>query len=177
MKLLVDANCAWRIHEALEFAKRAEEYNLFWFEEPLAAKDFDNYRKLSEHTSTPLAGGESLQLLDDEIALIDRGGIAFSQPDACGCGGISMIMKLGHYVEAKHINIAPHGNQQCHVHLNCAMPNAAITEFYSTTVNEFAYSAYKYPVVINDDGTVSPSEEPGANLDINHDVLAPYRVG
>ena len=68
VKLLVDANCAWRIHEALEFAKRAEEYNLFWFEEPLAAKDFDNYRKLSEHTSTPLAGGESLMIFPEKNA-------------------------------------------------------------------------------------------------------------
>lgn len=177
IKLLVDANCAWRIHEALEFAKRTEQDNLFWFEEPLAPKDFDNFRKLSEHTSTPIAAGESLQLLDDEIALIDRGGVAFTQPDAGGCGGVSMVMKLGHYAEAKHINIAPHGNQQVHVHLNCALNNAAITEFYSTTFNQFAYSAYKFPVQINSDGTVSPSEEPGANFDINHEVLDPYRIG
>ena len=177
VKLLVDANCAWRIHEALEFAKRTEEYNLFWFEEPLAPKDFDNFRFLAEHTCTPIAAGESLQLLDDEIALIDRGGIAFTQPDAGGCGGVSMVMKLGAYAEAKHINIAPHGNQQVHVHLNCAMTNAAITEFYSTTFNHLAYTAYKYPVQINADGTVSPNEAPGASFDINREVLEPYRIG
>ena len=177
IKLLVDANCAWRIHEALEFAKRTEEDNLFWFEEPLAPKDFDNFKKLSEHTSTPIAAGESLRLYDDQISLIDRGGVSFIQPDGGGCGGVSMIMKLGHYAEAKHINIAPHGNQQVHVHLNCALNNAEITEFYSTTFNQFAYTAYKYPVRINEDGTVSPSEEPGANFDINREVLEPYRVG
>ena len=176
IKLLVDANCAWRIHEALEFAKRTEEDNLYWFEEPLAPKDFDHFKTLSEHTSTPIAAGESLQMLDDEVALIDRGGISFSQPDAGGCGGISMVMKLGQYAEARHINIAPHGNQQVHVHLNCALNNAAITEFYSTTFNQFAYSAYQYPVRINQDGTVSPSEEPGANFDINREILEPYRV-
>lgn len=177
VKLLVDANCAWRIHEALEFAKRTEEDNLFWLEEPLDCKDFDHFAKLAQHTSTPLAAGESLQMLDDEVALIDRGGISFVQPDAGGCGGISMIMKLGHYAEAKHINIAPHGNQQVHVHLNCALNNAAITEFYSTTFNQFAYSAYINPVQINADGTVSPSEAPGANFELNHKIMDPYRVG
>lgn len=63
VKLLVDANCAWRIHEALEFVKQTEEDNLFWFEEPLAPKDFTNFKILSEHTCTPIAAGESLQLL------------------------------------------------------------------------------------------------------------------
>ena len=176
-KLLVDANCAWRIHEALEFARRTEEYNLFWFEEPLAPKDFHNFKVLAEHTTTPIAAGESLQLLDDEVSLIDQGGVSFIQPDAGGCGGITMVMKLGAYAEAKHINIAPHGNQQVHVHLNCAMNNAEITEFYSTTFNQFAYTAYKNPVIINEDGTVSPSEAPGASFDINREVLEPYRVG
>ena len=40
----------------------------------------------------------------------------------------------------------------------------------------FSYTVYKYPVQINSDGTVSPSEAPGANFDINEEVLAPYRV-
>ena len=176
-KLLVDANCGWKINEALEFAKRTEEDMLYWFEEPLAAKDFDGFRTLAAHTSTPLAAGESLELLDDEVALIDTGAIAFTQPDAGLCGGVSLVMKIGHYAEAKHINVAPHGNQQVHIHLNCALQNARITEFYSTTFNHLAYTAYKYPVIINSDGTVSPSEEPGANFDINREVLEPYRVG
>ena len=176
-KLLVDANCGWKINEALEFAKRTEEDMLYWFEEPLAAKDFDGFRTLAAHTSTPLAAGESLDFLDDQIALIDSGAVSFIQPDAGINGGVSLVMKVGTYAEAKHINVAPHGNQQVHVHLNCALQNARITEFYSTTFDHLAYTAYKYPVIINSDGTVSPSEEPGANFDINREVLEPYRVG
>ena len=177
IKLLVDANCAWRINDALEFAKRTEEDNLYWFEEPLAAKDYDGFKFLGEHTCTPIAAGESLRLYDDEIALIDRGKVAFIQPDAGICGGVTLVMKLGNYAEAKHINVAPHGSQQIHVHLNCALNNAVITEFYTTTFNHLAFDAFKYPVVINEDGTVSPSEEPGANFDINREVLEPYRIG
>ncbi len=176
-KLLVDCNCAWKINEALEFVDLVERDRLYWFEEPLAPKDFAGFRTLAAHTNIPLAAGESLHLLDDQVALIDTGAIAFSQPDAGGCGGVSLVMKLGNYCEAKHINIAPHGSQQVHVHLNCALNNAVITEFYSTTFNHLAYTAYKYPVQINADGTVSPSEAPGANFDINREVLEPYRVG
>ena len=46
-----------------------------------------------------------------------------------------------------------------------------------TALTTLTYTAYKYPVQINADGTVSPSEAPGANFDINREVLEPYRVG
>lgn len=147
IKLLVDANCAWRRNEALEFAKRTEEDNLYWFEEPLAAKDFDGFKILSEHTFTPIAAGESLELYDDEVSLIDKGKVSFIQPDAGLCGGVTLVMKLGNYAEAKHINIAPHGSQQVHIHLNCALNNAVITEFYSTTFNHLAYTAFKLSLI------------------------------
>ncbi|MBQ5580005.1 MAG: hypothetical protein IIT43_01945, partial [Clostridia bacterium] len=35
------------------------------------------------------------------------------------------------------------------------------------------YEAFKKPVVFNAYGTVSPSQAPGAGLDINFDVMAP----
>lgn len=176
VKLLVDANCAWKINEAMEFAKRVEGDMLYWFEEPLAAKDFDGFKRLSQITSVPLAAGESLQGIYEECALINTGALSFIQPDACLCGGVSQVMKIGSYADANNIYIAPHGLQQVHVHLNCAMPNAAITEFYSPTFDKLAYDAYKYPVLINEDGTISPPENPGASFDINREVLEPYRI-
>ena len=36
VKLMVDANCAYRYYEAIQFAKRIEAYDIFWFEEPVA---------------------------------------------------------------------------------------------------------------------------------------------
>ena len=32
--LMADANQAWQVHEAVEFARRVSEHGLFWFEEP-----------------------------------------------------------------------------------------------------------------------------------------------
>lgn len=176
VKLLVDANCAWQAHEAIEFAKRVEEDFPFWFEEPCAATDNEGFVKLHQHTSIPLAAGESLYGKYQHRDLLDTGAVSYIQPDAVLCGGITEVLKIGAYADAHHISIAPHGLQQVHVHLNCAMPNAAITEFYSPTFDKLAYDAYKYPVLINKDGTVSPPEHPGASFDINPEVLAPYRV-
>ena len=51
VKLLVDANCAYRSYEAIQFAKRIEDYDIFWFEEPVAPDDYEGHRKLAEKTT------------------------------------------------------------------------------------------------------------------------------
>ena len=59
VKLLVDANCAYRYYEAIQFARRIEEYDIFWFEEPVAPDDYEGHRRLAEATSIPIATGEN----------------------------------------------------------------------------------------------------------------------
>ena len=59
VKLLVDANCAYRYYEAIQLARRIEEYDIFWFEEPVAPDDYDGHRKLAQATSIPIATGEN----------------------------------------------------------------------------------------------------------------------
>ena len=58
VKLLVDANCAYRAYEAIQFAERIEAYDSFWFEEPVAPDDSEGMRKLVEKTCVPIATGE-----------------------------------------------------------------------------------------------------------------------
>ena len=59
VKLLVDANCAYRAYEAIQLARRIEEYDIFWFEEPVAPDDYEGHRKLAEATIIPIATGEN----------------------------------------------------------------------------------------------------------------------
>lgn len=66
--------------------------------------------------------------------------------------------------------------QQIHVHLDCAVPNVNFAEFYPPQYDAKVYEAFQNPVIFNADGTVSPSEAPGAGLDINRDALADFRV-
>jgi L-alanine-DL-glutamate epimerase-like enolase superfamily enzyme len=85
-------------------------------------------------------------------------------------------MKVAGMADAFGLDMSPHGQQQVHVHLDCAVPNATIAEFYPPQYDAKVYEAFKNPVVFNADGTVSPSQAPGAGLDINFDVMAPFRV-
>ncbi|MFN8515869.1 MAG: mandelate racemase/muconate lactonizing enzyme family protein [Chloroflexia bacterium] len=47
VQLLIDANCAYRHHQAIAPAKRVEEFDVYWFEKPVAPDDYDGHRKVA----------------------------------------------------------------------------------------------------------------------------------
>ncbi|MCQ2558276.1 MAG: mandelate racemase/muconate lactonizing enzyme family protein [Oscillospiraceae bacterium] len=175
-KLMVDANCAYKFYEAIEFAKRAEQFDLTWFEEPVEQDDYDGYKKIAAKTCIPLAAGENEATRFGYRDLINTQAISIMNPDAETMGGITEFMKIASMADANGLVLSPHGQQQVHVHLNCAVPNAIIAEFYPPQYDAKVYEAFKNPITLNADGTISPSEAPGTGLDINRDVLAAYRI-
>lgn len=176
VKLMLDANCAYRFFEAIEFAKRVEEYNPYWFEEPVDADDYDGYKKVAAKCMIPVAGGENEITRFGFRDLIATQAISILNPDAACLGGVTEYMKVAGMADANGLVMSPHGQQQLHIHLDCAVPNATIAEFYPPQYDAKVYEAFKNPVIMNDDGTVSPSQEPGLGLDINREILAPYRI-
>lgn len=176
VKLMVDANCAYKLYEAIQLAKRIEEYDPFWFEEPIAADDYDGHRRLAEATSVPIATGENEYTRYGFRDLIEQRAAAILNADAIICGGISEFMKIAHLAQAYDVDIAPHGPQEVHVHLVAALRNGLILEFYRDTVDPMWGQVYHHTLRLNDDGTVSPPDVPGIGIDPNLEALAPHRV-
>lgn len=175
-KLMLDANCSYRFFEAIEFGKMVEEYRPYWFEEPVDADDYDGYRKVAAKCNIPIAGGENEVTRFGFRDLLNTQAVSILNPDAACLGGVTEFMKVAAMADANGIVMSPHGQQQIHVHLDCAVPNAIIAEFYPPQYDAKVFEAFQNPVIFNTDGTVSPSEAPGAGLDINFDVMAPFRV-
>ena len=176
IKLMVDANCAYRCREAIQMAKRIEEYEPFWFEEPVAADDYEGHRKLSEATSIPSATGENEYTRYGFRDLIEHKSAAILNADAMICGGVSEWMKIAALAQAQDLDMAPHGSQIVHVHLVAAVQNGLILEYYRDSTDPMWAKMYKSTLMLNRDGTVSPPEVPGIGIDPNYEALAPYRV-
>lgn len=176
VKLMVDANCAYKVREALQLAKRMEEYDPFWFEEPIAADDYEGHRRLTEATTIPIATGENEYTRYGFRDLILRGGVPILNADAIICGGVTEFMKIAALAQAFDVEIAPHGPQEIHIHLVAALSNGLILEFYRDTVDPMWGKVYHHTLRLNEDGTVSPPDVPGIGIDPNYAALAPYRV-
>ena len=177
VKLLVDANCAYRYYQAIQFARRIEEYDIFWFEEPVAPDDYEGHRKLAEATSIPIATGENEYTRYGFRDLITHNAAAILNADAKVLGGVTEFMKVVALAQAHDLDIAPHGSQDIHVHLVAAISNGLILEFYRDSVDPMWGKMYHDTLRLNDDGTVSPPDVPGIGVDPNYEALQSYRVG
>jgi D-arabinonate dehydratase len=176
VKLLVDANCAYRYYEAIQLAKQIEEYDVFWFEEPVAADDYAGHRKIAVATTIPIATGENEYTRYGFRDLIAQDAVAILNADAKVLGGVTEFMKVVALAQAHDIDIAPHGSQDIHVHLVAAIANGLILEFYRDTVDPMWGKVYVETLRLNSDGTVSPPNVPGIGADPNYEALQEYRI-
>ena len=177
VKVMVDANCAYRAYEAIQLARRIEPYDIFWFEEPVAPDDMAGHRRLARATSIPIATGENEYTRYGFRDLIQHEAAAILNADALILGGVTEFMKVAYLAQAHDLDIAPHGPQQLHIHLVAAIANGLILEFYRDSVDPMWGQIYRHSLTINADGTVSPPAVPGIGLAPNYEALEPYRVG
>jgi L-alanine-DL-glutamate epimerase-like enolase superfamily enzyme len=177
IKLLLDANCAYRYYEAVQFARLVEEYDPFWFEEPVAPDDYEGLQKIAAKTIVPIATGENEYTRYGFRDLIQQKAVPILNADACILGGITEFMKVAALAQAYDLDIAPHGTQDVHVHLVAAISNGLILEYYPQShYGPLTKEIYRTPLELNDDGTVSPPNVPGLGLDFDLKPLAPFKV-
>ncbi len=175
IKLLVDANCAYRFYEAIEIAKKMEPYDIFWFEEPIPPDDYKGHRLISEATTIPVATGENEYTKYGFRDLIESRSAAILQPDALIMGGVTEFMKVAAQAQAHNLPIAPHGKQEVHIHLLCGIPNGLILEYYREETHPLYDQMYEFTIKV-ENGFVSPPELPGFGIIPKMDVLEQYRV-
>ena len=177
VKIMVDANCAYRCHQAIQLARKIERYDIFWFEEPVAPDDYRGHALLANQTTIPIATGENEYTKYGFRDLIEHRAAAILNADAQVLGGITEFMKVAALAQAHDLDIAPHGSQDVHVHLVAAISNGLIVEYYRDTVDPMWGHIFKETLALNQDGTLSPPDRPGLGLEPNYEALTRHRVG
>ncbi len=175
VRLMVDANNAYRHYQAIEFARKTEKYDLFWFEEPVEPDDYAGQREITRATSIPVAAGENEYTRYGFRDMIERRVVDILQPDALILGGVTEFMKVAALAQAHDMDVAPHGAQEAHIHLVAAIPNGLILEYYRDTVNPMHGKVWKHELRI-EDGYVYAPDRPGLGLEPLWDSLEEWRV-
>lgn len=175
VKLMVDANNAYRHYEAIEFARKAEKYDLFWFEEPVEPDDYIGQSEITRSTSIPVAAGENEYTRYGFRDMINHRAVDILQPDCLILGGVTEFMKVCALAQSNDLDIAPHGAQEVHIHLVSAIPNGLILEYYRDTVNPMHGKIWENELVLKD-GYVYAPDLPGFGLNPKWKDLEPYRV-
>ncbi|MDR3476200.1 MAG: mandelate racemase/muconate lactonizing enzyme family protein [Devosia sp.] len=128
-EIFTDANQRFNVDEAIRRARCYEPLDIGWFEEPLTADDISGHTRLVEHTSIPIAVGESLYSQLHFREYLERHACSIVQVDVGRIGGITPWLKVAHMAEAFNIAVCPHFLMELHVSLCAAVPNARWVEY------------------------------------------------
>jgi len=168
--LMVDANERFTQAEAIRRARMWEEFNLFWFEEPLPAEDISGHTALKAHTSIPIALGESLFTRHQFKDYLVSNGVSIMQPDACRCGGITEWLKIAALASCHNMQISPHFVMELHLPLVAAIPNGLFVEYIPSL------DAVLTKPMLLEDGYYRPSEEPGLGISWDFEKLEGFKA-
>ena len=174
--LMVDANCAFDRHMALEFARGLEDLDVYWFEEPLPVQDFEGYHALWEQSKVKIATGENYYTRADFETLANRRGADIFNVDVAICPGYDVALEIAALAQDKGLTIAPHGCQELQLPLVAGLAHGEFLEYYPPEVDPLRGELFEPQLVLDEDGFVSVPDRPGIGFDINMSLLQKYRV-
>jgi L-alanine-DL-glutamate epimerase-like enolase superfamily enzyme len=178
--LLVDGNNVYNAYEAIKMARKMEEYDVFWFEEPVPAEDLEGSAKVAAAIDMPLAAGENEFTRYGFRDLILHQAIDIAQPDATWCGGITEARKIAAMASAWNIACVPHSFSSAialmsNLHFSASIPNSMFQEF-DRNYNPLREELLTEPVRINKDGYIDLPGKPGLGVELNESTVKKYRV-
>lgn len=157
-EIFTDANQAFTVDEAIRRARAYDGLDLGWLEEPLPADDIAGHRRLVEHTSIPIAVGESLYSHLHFREYLEQHAVSIVQPDVGRIGGITPWLKVAHLAECFNTAVCPHFLMELHVALCAAVPNARWVE-YIPQLDELTTEGMRI-----EGAYAVPSAEPGLGI-------------
>jgi len=158
---------------AIRLAKRLEQYDPLWLEEPIPPDNQKEMAKVARATSIPIAAGERLSTKWEYLRLLEDGAASILQMNLARVGGITEAKKIASMAEAFHAQIAPHIycgpiTWAAAIQVSTSTPNFLILEtiydgsgFYSDLL--------KTPLQWQD-GYIIPPTAPGLGVELNEAV-------
>jgi len=187
--LAIDANTTYRVPDALAVAETASEYDLEWFEEPIAHTNIEGQADLNRRASVPISGFQTHHTQYAAVDHLRANALEIYQPAFDLVGGITPANRVATRVEAFGKEDLPQAygpmiNYAASLHVAAACPACDLIEFavYSDEVDDpgkylaSPYVADQEDVYVQDGGRIEPPEKPGLGVELDEDILEEYRV-
>jgi L-fuconate dehydratase len=168
VRCMVDANQQWTLPQALEFGRRAKEFDLYWIEEPTHPDDVRGHGELARAIApVKLAAGEHLPNRVVFKNYFQENCLGFCQVDALRVAGVSEFLVVSLLAKKFGVPVVPHVGDmgQLHQHLvlfnHVAMAHEALFLEYIPHLKEHFIAPCRV-----EGGVYLTPQEPGASCDL-----------
>jgi galactonate dehydratase len=171
-----------RVHKPMAkiLAKKLEEFDLMFIEEPVLCDNMESFADIARAANIPIATGERLFSRWDFKRLLQLGCIDIIQPDLSHAGGITEVKKIASMAEAFDVALAPHcplgpiALAAC-LQVDATCHNAVIQEqsmgiHYNKEKSVLDYILNK-DVFEFKDGFVDLPHGPGLGIEVNKEII------
>ena len=166
---------------AIRLAKRLEQFDPLWFEEPVPPGQSSAMAEVAKKTSIPVATGERLTSKYEFYDVLNNNSASIIQMNLGRVGGILEAKKIASLAEVYYAQIAPHVyngpvGAAASIQLATATPNFLIQECIKTW-DGFYQEVLQEPIKWTQ-GHIIPSLKPGLGIELNYDIVkanSPYK--
>ncbi|MFO1319471.1 MAG: mandelate racemase/muconate lactonizing enzyme family protein [Burkholderiales bacterium] len=184
---MVDTNHAYGVGDAIRLGRGLADYDLRWYEEPVAPEHIEGYREVRSRVTMPIAGGENEHTLYGFRDFLAAGAVDIAQPDLGSVGGLTAARHVIALAQAQGVQVNPHvwGSaiaQAASLHLIAAAPVAHHNVFAEEPIFEYDRSSHPFrqflvqEPITQVDGWIEIPQRPGLGVKVNREILARYKI-
>lgn len=179
--LALDAHWRYRPNDILQVAKLLEPCRLMWLEDPVPPHDEQALAYLRQHTTTPIATGENLQLRRGFWNLVVHDLCDIVTPDLQKAGGLAEGRKIADMCATAGKPVAPHmvGSplaMMASAHWALTLPNFMVCEFHAHDVPFFHDLVVGTTAAWFRHGSITPLSTPGFGVELDDQTGRKHRV-
>jgi L-Ala-D/L-Glu epimerase len=179
LKLRIDPNGGYTREESAELARRLEEFDLEYLEQPLPAEPLEDAVWLRGQSKTPLALNESVTDPASVREILDLGAADFILPDTHIAGGILPCVEIGWICQSAGVPCIMHCGHDlgpktaAMIHVAAALPSYSLAN--DTTYYGLESDILQVPLELKQ-GRFTVPAGPGLGIEVDRDLLARYRI-
>lgn len=167
VELMVDANGAWTISQAVDCATRwRADFGIAWVEEPVSGDDLRGLREVRSRVpaGVAVAAGEYGYTPYQQAAMLDAGAVDVLQADVTRCGGVTGFLDVAAQCAARQVPLSAHTCPTIHAQLGCALAPVVHLEWFAdhVRIERMLFDGFLEPQA----GALAPDpERPGLGIE------------
>lgn len=174
--LMLDANCKYDPETIIPMAKKFEQYDIYWLEEPVGVDELPNCAFVASKVSMPVAIGENHFTRWAFREIIEHKAARILQADATVMGGITEYLNLAGVAATYGIKLAPHCFHDINVQVALARPEIIYLEYMDAASDVINVQKIIQNPVEAVNGKVRAPEGPGHGLLLDEKAVMKYLI-